>query len=245
MSMVKLSHVQYETDGQVLRVMYDWEEGKNAMDWQALESMAQIYSLALQQPDLKLIILTGSHGYFNTGGHVNTADPEDKQKYNDALARCTELKAKLDVPVLAAINGDCLAGGMMFVGEADFAVALDTAHFSFPEILHGAFPIMVMIPLIDTIPQKRAMDVFCTGRTFDANEAYEMGLLTKVTDAAHFDEAVRHYTDVILGIDRDVMRVGRRCYKEMRALPETQRKDCGMRALREVWEAKENSKKKG
>ena len=243
MSTVNLPHVLYEKQGPVLTIQMDWAEGKNAMDWQSMDSLAKIYQNAAIDETLKLIILKGSAGYFNTGGHVDTADDGDKEKYQDALERLTAARKALPIPTLAAVNGHCLAGGMMFLADADFAVSLDTARYAFPEILHGAFPIMVMSPLIDVIPKKKALEVFCSGREFSAQEALAMGLLNQVVPAKDFDRAVKAYADMVCSIDRDVLSVGRKCYYEMAALPAEARHECGMRALREVWEAKEAAKR--
>lgn len=244
MSVVCLPHVNYEIDGQVITVQMNWPEGKNAMDWQSLESMAKVYELAANMPQLKLMVMKGSAGFFNTGGHVDTSDPQDKDRYEAALHKLTALQKTFPLPILAAVNGDCLAGGMMFLADADFAVSVDTAMYGFPEILHGAFPIVVMIPVIDVIPKKKAMDIFCSGESFTAREALEMGLLSCVVPADEFDAAVQRYIDMICRIDKNVMRVGRHCYYEMASLPKEQRMECGNRALREVWAAKEAAKAK-
>ena len=244
MSIVNLPHVNYEINGEVITVEMNWPEGKNAMDWQSLESMAKIYELADQMPELKLMVLKGSAGYFNTGGHVDTSDPQDKDRYEAALHKMTALQKKFSLPILAAVNGDCKAGGMMFLADADFAVSVDTAMYGFPEILHGAFPIVVMIPVIDVIPKKKALDIFCSGEDFTAQEALEMGLLSRVVPEAEFDKTVQRYIDMVCRIDKNVMRVGRNCYYEMAALPKDERTECGNRALRAVWKAKEASKRK-
>lgn len=239
MSAVKLPHLIYEKKGQVLEIRMDWISGKNAMDWQSMDSLAQVYRMAEEEKELKIVVLRGSGGYFNTGGCVNTKDEEDKRRYREALERLTEAQKYLELPVLAAVNGDCLAGGMMFLADADFAVSLTTARYAFPEILHGAFPIMVMLPLVDVIPRKRALEVFCSGEEFSAEEALEMGLLNRVVSEEEFEAAIQYYIDMICKIDKEVLRIGRTCYYKMLSLPKEERHECGMRALREVWEAKE------
>ena len=243
MNQQPLAHVQYEKNGNVLTIQMDWPEKKNAMDWKMMESLISLFTQAQEDRDVKVIVLKGSAGFFNTGGYCNTADPEEKAHYNRALSTLTKTQSNLSLPLIAAVNGDCLAGGMMILARADFAIAQESAQFGFPEILHGAFPMVVMSPLVDVFPRKKALEVFCSGENFSATQAEKMGLLNQVVPENDLDAAVQRFIDMICRVDRDVMRIGRKCYHDMCRLPEEERDACGLRALQEVWAARDAAEK--
>ena len=97
----------------------------------------------------------------------------------------------------------------------------------------------VMAPLVDLIPRKQAFEFFVSGDDFTPQTAKEVGLINAVADAAHFDDVVSHYVDIVKKVDRSVMRIGKKCFKDMcKLVDEKDRIDCGIRALQEVWAAR-------
>ena len=239
------SHVIIEKENGVMTLTINWPEEHNAMDWQTHEGIAKAYRMAEDDEEVKVLVVKGTGGYFNTGGKCNNNDPEEKAKYNASLEEMTAAQIAISIPVIAAVNGHCLAGGMMIVARAAFAVAIESAEFGFPEIKTGAFPMVVMSPMVDLIPRKQFMHMIISGENFSAEQAREAGLLTEVVKSEDFDAAVRKYVEMILPIDRDVMRIGIRCYKDMcKCSEETARIETGMKNLQDVWAARKAANKK-
>ena len=236
MQELKKDMVLIEKKNDVMSIQLNYPEIRNGMNWQMMKCITDAYELAQNSEEIKVIVIMGSGGFFNTGGVVNRDDPEEKAKYNEELARMCETRDKLELPVIAAVNGECSAGGMMQLAAADLAVALDSAMFGFPEAKHGSFPMLVMVPTISVMSRKKALESFYTGELFDAYEAERMGFLNKVTSEADFWPAIQYYIDKITAMDKEIMRIGRRTFKQMINLPESMRNECGMKSLKEIWD---------
>lgn len=219
-------------------------EEENGMNWEAYEMMADAFESAIQQPDIRVIIMTGNDRHFFTGGRVKYGDLEDKRKYHAALARREEVQVRLDVPIIAAVSGDCRAGGMGFVADADFAIARKGVRFGFTEAKNGTFPMVVIARTIDVMPKKRALKAYYSGEMFSAEEALEMGYLNEVVTVEDFWPTVYRYADYILRMDRTVFRIGRKAYYDMLACATRQERNaCASAALPELLEAVTRSKK--
>ena len=88
------------------------------------------------------------------------------------------------VPVVARIQGLCLAGGIGLACGADVVLARESASFGMPEIDRGLWPFMVSALLARHLSPKHAMDRMLSGDRFDAKTAYEIGLVSRVFDDA-------------------------------------------------------------
>ena len=79
------------------------------------------------------------------GGRVpQHATPEIKKAHTDSVTRSNQVMAKINKPLIAAVNGECSAGGMSILLNADIAVAVKDAKFGFSEALRGGFPAMIL-----------------------------------------------------------------------------------------------------
>lgn len=233
------SHVIIEKNNGVMTLTINWPQEHNAMDWQTHRGIAKAYRMAENDEDVKVLVVKGTDGYFNTGGKCNHNDPKEKAEYNSSLEEMTAAQIAISTPVIAAVNGHCLAGGMMIVARATFAIALENVEFGFPEIKSGAFPMVVMSPMVDIVPKKKFMHMIISGENFSAKEAKKAGFLTEVAKSEDFDSTIKKYVDMIIPIDRDVMRIGVRCYKDMcKCSEEIDRIQVGMKNLQDVWAAR-------
>jgi enoyl-CoA hydratase/carnithine racemase len=99
----------------------------------------------------------------------------------NVVAKWTSLVSNMRKPVIAAINGYCMAGGYELVLQCDISVASERAIFSLPETTHGFFPgggACQRLPRLVGI--QKAKELIFTGRRWDAKEALELGLVNKV-----------------------------------------------------------------
>lgn len=203
----------------VMTIKANRPEEENGMNWEAYELMADAFEEAQRNKDIRVIIMTGDDKFFFTGGRVIYGDAEDKRKYNLAIKRRDDAQAKLEVPVIAAVSGDCRAGGMGFVADADFAIAKKGVRFGFVEAKNGTFPMVVIAKTIDVMPKKKALWAYYSGEMFSAEEALEMGYLNEVVEEKDFWPTVEKYIGYITHFDREVFRLGRKAYYDMLACP--------------------------
>ena len=129
----------------VMKLQIHRPEEKNGLNWEALKILGDCYKRAIEDEEIRVVVFTGDRQYFHTGGRVNAKDAEESEKYSKYLEYMQNMQNRLTVPLIAAVSGDCLKGGMGFVADADFAVARKGVRFGFPEVRMGGVPMMVMV----------------------------------------------------------------------------------------------------
>ena len=169
-----------EVKDNVMFITHDRPELKNGGNWQSLRETVKAYQIAIDNPEeIRCIVIAGSHGYWNTGGRVDSSNPEERKKYSEAIKDNIEIRKLVRQPIIAAVNGDCLKGGMGLLASADLAVAVDTAKFGYPEVRMGGVPLVVMAQTM-CIPKKLLLEACYSSEYFDAQTAFRMGLLNAV-----------------------------------------------------------------
>jgi len=133
--------------------------------------------------DLSALIITGTGDVFAPGGDLGgrTDDgesPPPPDLGHDILPFITIRDS--NAPVIAAVNGICQAGGLLIAMMADIAVASDRATFRVPELLRGIPDATYAAALPAHTGIAVARDLMLSARSFDANEAREMGLISRV-----------------------------------------------------------------
>ena len=113
-------------------------------------------------------------------------------------------------PVVAAVNGICLGGGMEMAVNADMVVAARAARFGLPEVKRGVVAIAGALPrLVRTVGRQRAMELTLTGRTLSAVEAAAWGLVNRVVDDGDVVAAATALASEIAGNSPDSVIVSR------------------------------------
>jgi methylglutaconyl-CoA hydratase len=84
-------------------------------------------------------------------------------------------------PVIAALNGDALAGGAGLAMACDLVVAADSARIGYPEVRRGLVAAIVMHDVIRLVGDRRARQLLLTGEPIDASEALHWGLINRIT----------------------------------------------------------------
>ena len=101
-------------------------------------------------------------------------------------------------PIIAAVKGYCVAGGMEMLQATDIRVAAEDARFAIAEVKHALFPMGgSTVRLARQIPFAKAMEILLTGEQFSAAEALRIGLVNKVVSAAEVMREARRYAEVI------------------------------------------------
>lgn len=167
-------------DGAVWRVALGGSKG-NVLDAALVDAVAGVFRDAGAAPHLKAVCLEGQGAHFSFGASV----PEHLPPLaGPMLARFHGLLlAMLDsaVPVLAAVRGQCLGGGLELVSICHRVFASPDARLGQPEIVLGVFAPMASIVLADRVGRGAADDLCLSGRSITADEALAMRLVDEVT----------------------------------------------------------------
>lgn len=203
-----------ERRGPVTVVTIDRPEVRNAVDGPTAEELAKAFRSFEQDGSQLVAVLTGSAGTFCAGADLKAManDPARANRIDPSGdAPMGPTRMILDKPVVAAIEGHAVAGGMELLLWCDLRVAARDATFGFYDRRWG-------VPLIDggtvrlprLIGQSRALDMILTGRPVDGVEAHEMGLVDRLCEPGRaLDEAVALAQD-IARFPQAVMRADRR-----------------------------------
>ena len=179
-----MSVLTEQADG-ILVVTIDRPEVRNAVDRRTAQELADAFRAFDADDTLSVAVLTGAGGTFCAGADlkaVSAGDPNRVEPDGDGPMGPTRMR--LGKPVIAAIEGHAVAGGLELALWADLRVAAADA-------VLGVFCRRWGVPLIDggtvrlprLIGESRAMDLLLTGRPVDAAEAERIGLVNRVVPA--------------------------------------------------------------
>ena len=149
------------------------------------ELMALLPQLDLRD-DVRVIVITGAGDRaFCTGADLKERSTRSTEAMvhdrHNVVAKWTSAVAGLRKPVIAAINGYCMAGGFELALQCDISIASERAVFTLPELTHGFFPgggACQRLPRLVGI--QKAKELIFTGRRWDAHEAAALGMVNKV-----------------------------------------------------------------
>jgi enoyl-CoA hydratase len=189
--------IHYEQiGGHVARITIDRPEAKNALDLYHFRDLANAWRRFRDDPDDWVAIVTGVERCFMSGADLKTYIPQitalqeqigkgdvdeiDGCKLRDGTDAVLR-SLRIYKPIIAAVNGPCVAGGMEMLGGVDIRIATDQARFGVMEPKRGLFAgggTTVRLPR--QIPFPAAMEFLLTAEAFPASRALELGLLNEI-----------------------------------------------------------------
>lgn len=174
--------VRVDRSGPVTTVILDRPEVRNAVDGPTAHALAEAFADFDADADACVAVLFGAGGTFCAGADLKAfGTPEANKVEPDGDAPMGPSRLRLSKPVIAAVAGHAVAGGLELALWCDLRVAEDDAVF-------GVFCRRWGVPLVDggtvRLPQViglgRALDLILTGRAVSADEAYQMGLVSRL-----------------------------------------------------------------
>lgn len=168
----------------------------NALDRQLAADFSRAVDDVMGDSDIRVIIITGAGRGFCSGADLSMfeeqasgssrlmnlggADPRDIIRHNTMLGATLKLR-EMDKPVVAAINGPAVGGGIALALAADIRIASEKASFALPFSRRGLVPDGGTSWLITrVVGLARAYELALTGRTVDAEEAFRIGIVNRV-----------------------------------------------------------------
>jgi enoyl-CoA hydratase/carnithine racemase len=174
-----------EQRGPVLWLTINREARRNAMSHEVLAGMAQAIDAAQDNRAVRAIVITGvGSKAFCAGADLQSANAftTDYSEPMGHLARLLRRAKASHVPLIARVNGACMAGGMGLMSMCDMAVAASHAVFGLPEVKVGVFPAQVLSVLQHLIPRRNLVEMCLTGEPISSAQALAIGLVNYVDD---------------------------------------------------------------
>jgi enoyl-CoA hydratase len=193
-------------DGRVAEVVIDFPP-VNALPVQAWFGLAEILLRHGRDPGVSAVVLAADGRGFCAGPDMKelaTAGREALVQVNRACYAAFAAVFECEVPVIAAVHGYCVGGGIGLVGNADIIVASDDAVFGLPEVDRGALGAATHLSRL--VPGHRMRAMFYTGENATAEELHRYGSVLRVVPRDELRAAARRVADTIAAKHPTVIR---------------------------------------
>lgn len=197
-------HVHLERDGAVATIVLDHVERRNAISrdmWQQLLDAAEAVAA---DDSVRVAVIRGAGDVaFASGADISQfseqrADGDANTAYDDTTARASTALARLPIPLIAAVHGFCIGGGLAVALTADLRISADDGQFAIPAARLGlGYGHAGIANLMSLVGPSAAKHILFTAKRFSASEALTMGLVNDVVAKDSLDDAIADLTSTI------------------------------------------------
>lgn len=218
----------------VLTVTLNRPEVRNAFNAEVMDDLAQAFGVEAQKNEVRAVVLKGNGPAFCAGGDLNWMKKaidfsfDENLKDTRKLARMFSLLNECPKPVVGAIHGAAIGGGVGLVSICDIAIAVENTQFSLSEVRLGIVPACIGPFVIAKIGASFARGLFMSAERFQAEKALAIGLVHQVVpDSDSLNDALERVLENILQCGPNAMAVAKRLVLDL-SVPErrSQLPDC-------------------
>jgi enoyl-CoA hydratase/carnithine racemase len=216
--------VKIERDGAIGWILFDHPERRNAITLEMWQAIPQAARALERDPEVRVVILRGAGDVaFVSGADISeferTRISEGAAEYDRIHREALQALVSLDTPLLAAIHGFCIGGGLALALSADLRYAAQDASFAIPAArLSLGYRADGIETLVQLVGPSAAKELLFTARRFSARDALQMGLVNAVLPKAELDPYVRRVAERVAAnaplTIRSVKRIVRELAKE-------------------------------
>ncbi|MBT7250618.1 MAG: enoyl-CoA hydratase [Rhodospirillaceae bacterium] len=181
--------VTYQSKGQIAVITMNRPERTNRLDADIVAGLEAAWVQFMASDEDRVAVLTGAGSSFSTGADLKAIP-------HDLFRGIPGVGVPVDKPVVGAVEGWCVGGGMVLTTMCDMLVAADNAMFSYPEVKIG-FSGGLIANLASRIPHKIAMELLLTGDAITAQRAYEVGYVNNLVASGSVVDAAMDYARCI------------------------------------------------
>jgi len=186
--------VRIERADAVLTITIDRPERRNALNPDVMAAIGLGLRTASEDSGVRAVVLTAvGDKAFCAGADLTTGTDAFSYEYHQTRLPFADLlryARDVEVPLIARVNGTCMAGGMGLLGLCDIAVTADHALFGMPEVKIGMFPQQILSVLRPLMHERDLYEMCITGEPIDAQAARAAGLVNYVVPSAGLDDKV-------------------------------------------------------
>ena len=196
--------IRCQFDADVARITLDAPERQNALSVAMWRDLRAAVEDASSRSQIRCIVLRGAGGHFAAGADISEFprerfDVDSGRRYHlDLIAPALRALQCASQPVIAAIQGSCVGGGLEIASVCDLRIGAQGCRLGAPVGRLG-FPLALpeLAPLLRLVGPARVSELLLTGRLLDAGEAQAAGLLHRVVEAGDLDAAVEQTIDAV------------------------------------------------
>jgi enoyl-CoA hydratase len=210
-------YIRYEVADKIATITLDRPEAANAQNAELLDELDAAWTRAAEDDDVVVIVLRGEGKHFSAGHDLKASGglPEkitlesiikvESRRYLEYTLRWRNVPK----PSIAAVQGRCIAGGLMLCWPCDLIIAAEDALFSDPVVMMGIGGVEYHGHTWELGPRK-AKEILFTGRPLTAEEAEKVGMVNRVVPRAELAEYSHRYARRLALVDPVALRWGKR-----------------------------------
>lgn len=200
----------------ILHVQLNRPKALNALNTQVMEELLNCTTTHDADPDIGCILITGNDRAFAAGADIAELAAQDyASMYAADFFAGWDRFAALRTPKVAAVAGYALGGGCELAMMCDMIIGSESARFGQPEIKIGCIPgIGGTQRLTKLVGRARAMDMILTGRMIDAEEALQIGLISRLVPDDTLGSVSAEIAALIASYPKDIAMMARSCVAE-------------------------------
>lgn len=182
--------IAYEVADRIATITLDWPQAANAQTMPLLDDLDEAWRRAAEDPEVRVIVLQANGKHFSAGHDIKSVGNDDGTPPSWTLADIYQIESRqfleyslrwrnVPKPSIAAVQGVCIAGGLLLCWPCDLIIAADNAKFSDPVVNMGIGGVEYHGHTWEWGARK-AKELLFTGRAMTAQEAEQLGMVTKV-----------------------------------------------------------------
>ncbi len=228
----------YEATNKVAYLTINRPDRRNAITQNMIDSFRHYLDRIQKDKDIRAVCITAAGDrIFCSGADLGltlTGEKDERLKGVRNYALLIKTMTEFEKPLLAKVNGPCLAGGLGLMLSCDIVIAREDAYFCTPEVNVGIFPMMVGVLLLRHVGLKRTMDMVLTARKVPAREAAAAGLISKAVPFERLDAEVEEILQGLTQKSPIGIKIGKKAFRDVWDMPFAQAVDHLSKALGEI-----------
>jgi enoyl-CoA hydratase/carnithine racemase len=209
----------YELKGHAAFLIINREPRRNAISREMITAFSAYLDRLDQDSEVRAVCITakGDKAFCSGADLAVTLAGEEENRLAGPRSYAALLKkmAGFGKPLVARVNGACIAGGLGLMLSCDIAIARNDAYLFTPEVNVGIFPMMVGALLYRHVGRKKAMEMVLMGRRIPAPEAERIGLITRAVEPDRLDLEVHETLQVLTSKSPVGIRIGKEAFRVM------------------------------
>ena len=216
-----MDQILYEVDERVAVITLNRPEVANAQNAELLDALDAAWTRAASDEDVRVIVLRGNGKHFSSGHDLKDRWPAPNEItlewiYNAEARRYLEYTLRwrnIPKPTIAAVQGKCIAGGLMLCWPCDLIVAAENAQFSDPVVRMGIGGVEYHGHTWE-LGARKAKEILFTGRAVTAEEAEKVGMVNRVVPLEDLDSATMELAKQIAEMHPFALRQAKRAVNQ-------------------------------
>lgn len=213
-----MSKILVERQGRVLELTLAWPEKRNALSQDMCEEIVQACEAAEEDAAVGAILWKAQGTMFCAGMNLDEALGPDAVGATEIHTRLFSLGARLSKPIVCAVNGPALGGGLGLVANAHIAVCSHGASFGLPEIRIGMWPYTIWAAVERVLGERRTLELALSSKIFNTPEAFQWGLVHEVVPPFELDDRVEAIAGALAQASTETIQRGMRFVQARRGL---------------------------